>query len=342
MKKQEQNKKKKRKILLSLIMILFVGVILTASTYTWFTANQTVSVQDIDVNVSTSTGLQISVDAKDWKTIVTTDDINTAKGTYPTAVNQMPTKDMEPVSTAGEVEDSGPNQGFMKMFKGTLAAPDEDSDLELTALQELEVHGTEGNFIAFDLFFQTNAEMPIQLTSNSTVLAGQTDTAIENAARVAFLPQGHVEAGNPDGAQALKATDNTGLKIWEPNYDVHTASGVQNAALYGVSTTQTGGSQLKYYGIKADIADGVDPYKNFDQPPTNANFTDMSGSGFMIYSPATGIPTTAYLNVFTLEPGITKVRIYMWVEGQDVDCENNASGGDISFNLQFSSLTASA
>ena len=33
---------------------------------------------------------------------------------------------------------------------------------------------------------------------------------------------------------------------------------------------------------------------------------------------------------------ITKVRIYFWVEGQDVDCENNASGGDISLKLQFS------
>ena len=25
----------------------------------------------------------------------------------------------------------------------------------------------------------------------------------------------------------------------------------------------------------------------------------------------------------------------MWIEGQDVDCENNASGTDISYNLQF-------
>ena len=59
MKKEEKQKKKKRKILLSLIMILFVGVILTASTYTWFTANRTVTVDQLDVNVSTSTGLQI-------------------------------------------------------------------------------------------------------------------------------------------------------------------------------------------------------------------------------------------------------------------------------------------
>ena len=37
----------------------------------------------------------------------------------------------------------------------------------------------------------------------------------------------------------------------------------------------------------------------------------------------------------TLTAGITKIRVYMWVEGQDVDCENQASGSDISFNLQF-------
>ena len=36
------------------------------------------------------------------------------------------------------------------------------------------------------------------------------------------------------------------------------------------------------------------------------------------------------------------MRIYMWIEGQDVDCENNASGGDLTFNLQFSSSSSAA
>ena len=39
--------------------------------------------------------------------------------------------------------------------------------------------------------------------------------------------------------------------------------------------------------------------------------------------------------IFALTAGITKVRVYMWIEGQDVDCENTASGTDISYNLQF-------
>ena len=40
--------------------------------------------------------------------------------------------------------------------------------------------------------------------------------------------------------------------------------------------------------------------------------------------------------IFALTAGITKVRVYMWIEGQDVDCENNASIGNITLNLQFS------
>ena len=28
----------------------------------------------------------------------------------------------------------------------------------------------------------------------------------------------------------------------------------------------------------------------------------------------------------------------MWVEGQDVDCENNASGGEINFDLKISTV----
>ena len=32
----------------------------------------------------------------------------------------------------------------------------------------------------------------------------------------------------------------------------------------------------------------------------------------------------------------------MWVEGQDVDCENYASGGSITYSLQLSRNTASA
>ena len=40
----------------------------------------------------------------------------------------------------------------------------------------------------------------------------------------------------------------------------------------------------------------------------------------------------------SLPAGISKVRVYMWLEGQDVDMENNASGSALRYNLELSML----
>ena len=37
--------------------------------------------------------------------------------------------------------------------------------------------------------------------------------------------------------------------------------------------------------------------------------------------------TENYPTMFTVHQGINKVRLYIWIEGQDVDCENSASLG---------------
>ena len=60
-------------------------------------------------------------------------------------------------------------------------------------------------------------------------------------------------------------------------------------------------------------------------------------SKFQSVTPTITTPATFLNNqsLFTLKAGITKIRIYMWVEGQDVDCENNASGGSIKFDLKI-------
>ena len=57
--------------------------------------------------------------------------------------------------------------------------------------------------------------------------------------------------------------------------------------------------------------------------------------------PATLCPGTAPSGtsaLFTINAGITKVRIYAWVEGQDVDCENDASGTNVTFNIKFTKV----
>lgn len=332
-KRNSKKRKKSKKIFIAILMILFTGVILTASTYAWFTANKTVTVSEIDVNVTTSEGLQISTDASAWKTVISNDDITTV--TYPGNTNQLPkeTATIKPTSTIGEIDGA---TGFMKMFVGTVESNDSGNYI-LTAEQSVETKSTTtGDFVVFDLFFQTNAAATVYLTSSSSVIASKTATGIQNAARVGFVVQGHAAAGTD--ATTIRALKNDGTGsvpaiIWEPNNDVHTAAAVKHAAdVYQISTQQAGAPKLAYKGVKKDIS------KTANIPLNSAEteyFADVTPN---ISTTVTGIPTTKYERVFDLEAGVTKVRIYMWVEGQDVDCEDNASGGAVAYNLQFSTL----
>lgn len=300
------------------------------STYAWFTANQTVTISTLDVNVQTSNGLQISADAINWKTILQKADITGASATYTSSVNQVP-DEMQPVSSAGIVDT---DTGYMDMYFGTVDALDDGTGYSLASDKEVDTRGAEGRYIAFDIFLRVDQTTPVYLTTASNIITkeGAADKGLQNAARVAFIDEGNIaDVGDSTGAQALKG--GTTSIIWEPNYDVHTAAGVANAKeIYGLDTTTTGATQLSYQGIKAEFADteGV-TLKN----------TNTFSQYFQTVTPtiSTVKDFDTQQTLLNLKAGITKVRIYMWVEGQDVDCENNASGTDISFNVQITKAT---
>lgn len=336
--------KKKRKLLLSLLMLLVAGAALTTSTYAWFTANKTVSVNDINVNVSSTNGIQVSVDGINWKAAISNADITSAISTYPKAINQLPTgtSPLSPVSTIGEVDTTvdatlNPNGfGLLKMFNGEITA-DTTGDYILNAIDTHEVNGTTGNYIAFDLFLKVTNDIDVSLTSASKVTHTSGADGIQNAARIAFVVEDNIATGSTTSAiQALTYDDSTGgegqVIIWEPNYDTHTATGVSNASdYYGITVTAGADNAIvPYEGVKAPIegipvdASSADPeYASLLAPVTPA-----------ITTKAEGIADKEAL--FRLKGGITKVRVYMWVEGQDIDCENDASGGSITFSLAMS------
>lgn len=326
----KKNERRKNNLRYSLLLLLLLLVFLMVSTYAWFTANQTVTISTLDVNVQTSNGLQISADAINWKTILQKADITGASATYTSSVNQVP-DEMQPVSSAGIV-DTG--TGYMDMYFGTVDALEDGTGYSLVSDKEVDTRGAEGRYIAFDIFLRVDQTTPVYLTTASNIITkeGAADKGLQNAARVAFIDEGNVaDVGDSTGAQALKG--GTTSIIWEPNYDVHTAAGVANAKeIYGLDTTTTGASQLSYQGIKAEFADS--------EGVTLKN-TNTFSQYFQTVTPtiSTVKDFDAQQTLLNLKAGITKVRIYMWVEGQDVDCENNASGTDISFNVQITKAT---
>ena len=297
--------KRKNNSRYSLLLLLLLLVFLIVSTYAWFTANQTVTISTLDVNVQTSNGLQISADAINWKTILQKEDITGATATYATNTNQMPTE-MEPVSTAGVVA-----SGVMDMYSGEVDAHDNGVDYTLVSNKLTDTRGTDGKYIAFDIFLRVDQPSQVYLTtaSNVTYKQGATDKGLQNAARVAFIDEGNdsIET-EPATIQALKK--GTSSIIWEPNYDVHTPAGVLNAKeIYGLDTTTTGGTQLSYDGIKAafDIGKGVTL-----KTANKTSFADL----FETVTPtiSTVKDFDAQQSLLNLKAGITKVRIYMLVE----------------------------
>lgn len=325
-----QNKKKRKRHLMFLLLLLFgTGIMLTTSTYAWFTSNETVAVNTITVNIAAQNGIQVSVDGTNWKSIIQTTDIKTASATYTGAKNQLP-ESLEPVSSALTVGDNG----LMEMFYGQVAA-NATGDWYLKAEKSTESNGTTGKFIAFDLFIKSDTSTDLYMTPNSKVTPSDVnDTGIKNASRVAFVMLGNTTLDDEVAdIQALGTTGASGstVYLWEPNYDVHTTNAISHARdTYGLTITAgPDAPRVDYDGILAPIATDTVKVGEANATKHNALFKAVTST----YKTKAGNANTT--QIFGLTAGVTKVRIYMWVEGQDVDCENTASGGNINYDLQF-------
>lgn len=331
-KKKKNSKRKQRRVLLLLFLMIGTGIIFGAATYAWFTSNQAVSVDPIDVNVTTSSGLQISADAITWKSVLSVDDINGAQASgYTNAVNQIP-QQLQPISTVGDIE-----ADKMKMFLGTVTSDEGTGNFILSATPSVEQNRTDGgDFVAFDMFLRTEAESTkIALTADSGITGTNEIDGIKNASRVAFITLGNADASS--GSSTLQAiTGGTDKIIWEPNSDTHTSYGVANAnEIYGVDDLHQGegNAVVPYEGIKAEFgADQKITLQNAKASGTNATGTNENYFASVTPNIKTN-NTMVETELMTLSRGVTKIRVYMWVEGQDVDCENNASGGQIQLNL---------
>ncbi len=326
-----EEKYRKRKLRFLFIWFFFLTIFLSTVTYAWFTSNRLVDLQFFDIHVETDGGLEISADAIDWKSELLVDDLKNAYKTYPSSLNQVPGV-MMPMSTGGGIDANG----YLNMFYGQ-ADYGGNSNYYLTTYRKVEERTTEtsnnGDYIAFDVFFKTTAAKTVYLSSKSYVWPKEGESVgIENSARIAFIREGSVnDATNITGAQNLKTNNDNNVIIWEPNYDVHTEHGVISArSIYGIETPMTNASIIPYDGVIGTVTSSA-----------SINISDANATNYPnLFSPVNVDIYTKSNNdtnkeLFTIDEGITKVRVYMWLEGQDVDSEDRASHGDVRYYLEF-------
>lgn len=217
------------------------------------------------------------------------------------------------------------------------------------------------NFSGEEYYTENNVanEEAIYLTTDSEVKVaadGVANTGIENSVRVAFAQIGRVIAttNDPKTITSITCKDGesvTGIcrtaQIWEPNETKHVdgaikyytdsckkrtgANVLDDSSYAGDCGTVQADMAYQTYSIAKEITDGtlVDVYDGEDYNTYTASATAGYLKAFNTFTDADKIKTGVTRDeFFTLAPNsITKVRVYIYIEGQDVDNYDLASIG---------------
>lgn len=308
------------------IWLFLTALLLTTTTYAWLSANKIFEINSFDIQIVSRGGIEVSADGVTWKGVIGIVDLIEATQTYPTNLNQIP-DNIIPVSTGGQIEN-----GLLKIYHGSQDT-DLDGDFFLKTERSIEkrTYGKDpdAHFVVFDLFLKTEYKKTLYIDPVSSIdmIRGM---GINNAFRVGFLNQGTAPmTASPNQIQGLRNANKA--YIWEPNYDTHTISAIDHAReVYNIQTQENNAQRIEYYGVISEIK------SNMNVKSKNANSISYPNLFLKVpidvYTPKNN---TTNSRLFTIDGGITKIRLYIWIEGQDVDCENNASASDVLINLQF-------
>ena len=218
-------------------------------------------------------------------------------------------------------------------------------------------------------------EEAIYLTPESTVKSAmvgeEAKSGIENSVRVAFAQVGRVEADTEDPGTitgidcagtggSTKICDQRDAQVWEPNDTKHvqnainwynescekrTGDSVMDEGSYaGACGTVSDGTAYSTYVVSGEIdeTDTVDVYDGEDYNGYKKSISPTAADGKLVdldtftdtEKNLQGVDRPTFM---TLAPNsITKVRVYVYIEGQDIDNYDFASlGKKISVSFGF-------
>ena len=360
---RSKKNKKKSEMNAMFFIILLALVIFIISTYAWFSTQRNVSITNLNGTVEVAEGLEISLDAQNWSNGLVLGEeegqLDIIDDAYAGNKNLKPSE-MLPVSTLGQV--SG-QQKDLQMLRGKITNSIQLSDIK--AMVETESNPDSDTFpgyFAFDVFLKNSSKQDelddvLQLNYDSSLEIMETDkssTGLQNTARVAFAKYNGTSDVMADQATILKETAGIGVgagtsyitdvAIWEPNSNDHVDYIVQNnnkitgAGASFNATTQMDTYALKSTSIGQTIAD-IYKWDGTESYLAKQNVLQTTKTSTEDYSIAEGVQnlvsTTDGSTTFGIAPNaICRIRIYLWLEGQDVDCINYAThGGGIKVNI---------
>lgn len=327
---------KERKFDILIVSAFFIGILLISATYAWFSSSLDASVRFIDMKINTESGLYISLDGEEFTSNIKISHetvIKELNEKYPSHINQWNGYGLYALSSNG-IPNS--NTHLFDFFGISKVSNYFDNDHDIKVIDSHKIDETKKSetslFLAFDIFLKniSNSPMPDNLyigeTTNVVQTAGTEKDGTVNSLRIGISKVGTVDKDKTvEERQTVTCDNKCEHIIYEPNAFKHSPESIERAANLGISM--------------------------FDGRPGNTFALTKEGKKLSILNGqvGTGIPldlehfavqtniTTKLNPVFKLPSGYTKFRIYVWVEGQDLDSLETISEGtklDININLR--------
>jgi len=362
-----RNKKRINRIRNLVTICAMAAVVVASSTYAWFIGMRTVNVSSFDVEIAATDSLLLSLDGEKWDTTVTISQATHKTVSYEGNTNNWGGPGLIPMSSVGDMDVTSSRMKLYEKASLTSTPGGYrlmSSRVDNYSTGKLEQNGYVvfdlfiKNFSGSQYLTNLNPldEEAIYLTDDSEVTVangGVENTGIENSVRVAFGQVGRVAATTNlvPTITGISCTDGNGVtgicrtaQIWEPNDTAHVANAI---SWYNTSCKKRTGTDVTLvgsygggclpisdlatyptYAVKEDIAssDHVDIYDG-------ASYNGYEGSNKLFaYNFFTDtkkvLPGTDRPTFMTLAPNsITKVRVYIYIEGQDIDNYDFASIG---------------
>ena len=325
------------------IVTFFVGVLLSVATYAWFSASLNVKVKFFDVKVSTETGLFISLDGINFSDSVdiSHDSIITdLKRLYPNHTNQWASSGLWSVSSNGI---PNPNSDKFAMYNGNMRKYTDKARKGLRFVNTTLIPEDESSdwnqYVAFDIFLKNVSGSPKKdnLYIGRTTYIDFDDTAddetrekmqdIFNTMRMGIVKIGETSLkADVNTIQNLQCNGGCQSIIYEPNSLKHNEESIEAAAELGISLADN--TYVPTYGV---IAEGT--YLNHKSGFINSGVS-LDTEHFALQN--TIFESDFTKPIFEIPNGITKCRVYVWIEGQDVDAlEVHSEGAPVALNLDL-------
>lgn len=328
------------------IIITIIGLIMIVSTYAWLSTSLNVKINNFKMQVTKNSGLTISLDGInfDHSVEISYDTIiEQLKNTYPNNTSQWSANGLTPVSTNGISNIN--NDKFDVYASGGVRYKNrkKENGFISTYLADESERNAFNFFIAFDVFLKNVSGSPVAdnlyldyttfLTTDTEIEGYQYDeemVGLVNSARIGFVRIGSVPLNaDVNTIQNVKCNNACQAIIYEPNSKLHTDMSIERANKYGINL-QDGEPFPTYACINSGGPIQVDT--------TISGSTAIDQNYFALQHTITeaDFPNP----IFKVPDGITKVRIYIWIEGQDIDSlETDSEGTGISISIDMTKDT---